>query len=343
MGKPIPAPERPRVVVVGGGTGSFTVLSGLKHYPIDITAVVAMTDSGGSSGVLRDEFGHLPPGDVRQCLVALSPDDRATETLRNLFNYRFDKGTGLGGHSFGNLFLTALTEITGSSDRAIAEAGRILGIVGRVLPVTLTKVQLCARLEDGTDIVGEANIDVRKDSNRSKIDYVYLTPKAFANPPAVEALETADAIVIGPGDIYTSIIPNLLVEGIPEAFQRCRGKKVYACNLMTKHGESDGYKASDFIQEILNYLGPSPAIDCVILNDAPFPEKILHRYARQHAYPVERDLERCCQLAGEIVEAPLLAAGTLLRHDADKLAATVMKVITGKETTARRPDMLAQA
>ena len=318
--------DKPKIVVVGGGTGSFTVLSGLKRYPVDLTAVVAMTDSGGSSGVLRDEFGHLPPGDVRQCLIALSPDERPTQTLRDLFSYRFDKGAGLDGHSFGNLFLTALTEITGGADKAIAEAGRILGIVGQVLPVTLTNAQLCARLEDGSEIVGEANIDVRKAGATSSIDYVYLTPQALAHPPAVQALEEAAAIVIGPGDLYTSLIPNLLVEGVPEAIARSRAKVVFVCNLMTKRGESEGYRASDFVGEVLRYMGPRPHLDYVVLNNAGFPTRLLRRYALQHAHPVESDVEACRQLVRQVVEAPLLAAGTLLRHDAAKLAATIMEI-----------------
>ena len=420
MGQRTRASDKPKIVVVGGGTGSFTVLTGLKRYPVDLTAVVAMTDSGGSSGVLRDEFGHLPPGDVRQCLIALSPDERPTQTLRDLFSYRFDKGAGLDGHSFGNLFLTALTEITGGADKAIAEAGRILGIVGQVLPVTLTNAQLCARLEDGSEIVGEANIDVRKAGATSSIDYVYLTPKALAHPPAVQALEEAAAIVIGPGDLYTSLIPNLLVEGVPEAIERSRAKVVFVCNLMTKRGESDGYKASDFVGEanidvrkasatssidyvyltpkafahppavqaleeaaaivigpgdlytslipnllvegvpeaierspakvvfvcnlmtkrgesdgyrasdfvgeVLHYLGPRPRLDYVILNNASFPQRLLRRYALQHAHPVESDVEACRRLVRQVVEAPMLAAGTLLRHDADKLAATIMQI-----------------
>ncbi|MBI3953865.1 MAG: YvcK family protein [Chloroflexi bacterium] len=334
MPQTAPGSDKTRIVVIGGGTGSFTVLTGLKRYSIDLAAVVAMTDSGGSSGILRDEFGHLPPGDVRQCLVALTPDDRATEMLRHLFNYRFDKGAGLDGHSFGNLFLTALTEITGSADRAIAEAGRILGIVGRVIPVTLTKSQLCARLVDGSEIVGEANIDVRKDGGNVRIDYVYLTPKAFANPVAVQALEAAHAIVIGPGDLYTSIIPNLLVEGVSEAIERSQGKRIYVCNLMTKHSESDGFKASDFVHEVLNYLGPRPKLDYVLLNNSPFPQKVLHRYALQHAQPVAGDGERCRQLVGAVVEAPLLAAGTLLRHDAAKLAAAIMAIATREHQPA---------
>ncbi|HEX7456742.1 MAG TPA: gluconeogenesis factor YvcK family protein, partial [Candidatus Nanoarchaeia archaeon] len=209
--------SEPKIVVFGGGTGIFNLLRGLKRYTSNIVAIVTMMDSGGSSGRLRDEFGHLPPGDVRQALVALSPDDRASLTLRQLFNYRFSKGEGLEGHSFGNLFLTALTDITGGADKAIAEAGGVLGIRGRVYPVTLTNSNLVARLEDGSEIVGETNIDMRKERPDVKIDYVYLDPKAYAYPEVLKEIETADVIVLGPGDLYTSVIPNLLVDGVTDS------------------------------------------------------------------------------------------------------------------------------
>ena len=241
----------PKIVSIGGGTGSYNLLSGLKHRDCRLTAVVTTMDSGGSSGRLRDEFGHLPPGDLRQCLLALSPDDHSGMVLRGLFNYRFDKGNGLDGHSFGNLFLTALTEITGSAEQAIDEMGRLLNIKGRVLPVTLANADLCARLRDGSVIIGETNIDRRSAGSAAPIDYVYLEPStAKVHPPTAAAIEEADAIVIGPGDLYTSIVPNLLVEGVTEALARCRGVRIYVCNLMTKPGESDGFKASDFIREV---------------------------------------------------------------------------------------------
>ena len=224
------------IVVIGGGTGSYNVLSGLKNTPCRITAVVAMTDSGGSSGRLRDEFGHLPPGDARQALLALSPDDHASMLLRQLFNYRFDRGSGLDGHSYGNLFLTALPEITGSTEAAIREAGRLLGIKGQVLPVTLTNVSLCARLENGKEVIGEANLDRRTVDPDVPIDYVFLKPNAFVYPETAQALEKADAIVIGPGDLYTSVIANLVVDGVAAAIRRSPAKKIYICNLMTKLG-----------------------------------------------------------------------------------------------------------
>ncbi len=316
-----------KIVVIGGGTGSYSVLSGLKATANDITAVVAMTDSGGSSGRLRDEFDHLPPGDLRQCLLALSTDDHASALLRQLFSYRFSKGDGLGGHTFGNLFLTALTEITGSTEAAVTEAGRLLGIKGRVLPVTLTNVSLGARLENGKEVLGEANIDRRTVDPEVPIDYVFLKPNAFVYPYTAQALEEADAIVIGPGDLYTSIIPNLLVDGVRSAIRSSKARKVYVCNLMTKPGESDGFKASDFIREVNAYIGSRSALDCAIVNNESLPEKVLQRYAPEGSAPVEFDEETCRGEIPEVRGAPLLAVGSLVRHDPQKLAAAILEVI----------------
>lgn len=320
--------EQPKIVVIGGGTGIFNLLRGLKNYTSNIVAIVTMMDSGGSSGRLRDEFGHLPPGDVRQALVALSPDDRASLTLRQLFNYRFAKGEGLEGHSFGNLFITALSDIAGGADKAIVEAGRILGIRGKVYPVTLTHSNLIARLEDGSEIVGETNIDVRKEKANVRIDYVYLDPRAYAYPEVLREIETADVIVLGPGDLYTSVIPNLLVDGVVDSINYSRAKKVYICNLMTKHGESDGFAASDFVREIRTYL-ENGKLDYVVLNKGPLPEKIVKRYREQEkTEPVEADVEEVKKLAKNVVTKPLATAGTLLRHDVGKIARIIVDIST---------------
>lgn len=317
--------QSPKVVVIGGGTGIHGLLSGLKKYTSNITAVVTMMDSGGSSGRLRDEFGYLPPGDSRQALVALMPDDRSSLMLRRLFNFRFSKGTSLEGHSFGNLFLSALTEINGGVDKAISEAGRLLSIRGRVLPVTLTHSNLVARLEDGTEIIGETNIDVRKTKTNSPIDYVYLDPTAYVYPPVVEAIGDADVIVLGPGDLYTSIIPNLLVEGIAEAIGFSRAKKVYICNLMTKRGESDSFKASDFLREIKNYLD-NGKIDYAIVSKSDFPDKILKRYKQEGAVPVEVDLDECEKLAKKVLVKDVADTGNLVRHNPGKIARLIINI-----------------
>ena len=316
------------VVVIGGGTGSYNVLSGLKNSPCRITAVVAMTDSGGSSGRLRDEFGHLPPGDLRQCLLALSPDDHASMLLRQLFNYRFNKGNGLDGHSFGNLFLTALTEVTGSTEAAISEVGRLLGIKGQVLPVTLTNSSLGARLQNGKEVIGEANLDRRIVDPDVPIDYVFLKPKAFVYPVTARTLQEADAIVIGPGDLYTSIVPNLLVDGVADAILRSRGKKIYVCNLMTKHGESDGFKASDFIKEVQSYLGSRSVLDYAIVNNQPLPDKVLQRYAPEQSAPVEFDEEACQALVPKVLVRPLVSEGAFVRHDPKRLADVILGTIS---------------
>ena len=316
--------DRNKIVVVGGGTGNHTTLSGLKYEDCELTAVVAMTDSGGSSGRLRDELGHLPLGDVRQCLVALVPDDRSNALMARLFDYRFNAGNGLQGHSFGNLFLTALTEVTGNTATAVAEASRMLSIQGTVLPVTLTKSTLEARLKDGSEIVGEANIDRRKEKLDISIDYVYLSPKAYAYAPVLEAIEQADAIIMGPGDIYTSILPNLLVEDVASAISRSNAVKICVCNLMTKPEESAGFKASDFVSLIREYLGTTDLLDYLVVNSAPYPDRLVQRYNSFGQYPVEVDSEACKAVVREVVQESLLSAGVYLRHDPRLLAKTIM-------------------
>ena len=316
-----------KIVVVGGGTGNHTTLSGLKYENSELTAVVAMTDSGGSSGRLREELGHLPPGDIRQCLVALAPDDESSALLARLFEYRFNAGNGLLGHSFGNLLLTALTEITGNTATAIAEASRMLAIRGTVLPVTLTKSTLEARLKDGSAISGEANIDQRKVKLDVSIDYVYLNPKAYAYHPVLEAIEAADAIVMGPGDIYTSILPNLLVEDVAAAINRSSAIKICVCNLMTKPGESHGFRASNFVNLIFEYLGTTSPLDYLVVNSAQYPERLLQRYGSLGQYPVEIDLDECSKVVREVVQQPLLSAGVYLRHDSRELARTIMGIL----------------
>lgn len=314
----------PKIVVIGGGTGNYVALRGLKKHTPNLTAIVAMTDSGGSSGRLRTELGQLPPGDVRQCLIALAPDNHSDLVLRQLLDYRFDRGTGLEGHSFGNLFLAALTEIAGNTAEAIVEAGRMLEIRGAVLPVTLSKSDLHARLLDGTDIVGEASIEVREEKPDIGIDYVYLNPKAYIYPPVAAAIEEADVVVLGPGDLYTSVIPNLLVDGVSDAILNSSARLVYVCNLMTRPGESDGFKSSDFVKEILEYLGSGARLDNLLLNTTSFPDKLLERYKRADSYPVQLDIDECSQLVSQIVQQPMLAPGALLRHDSDALAEAII-------------------
>lgn len=323
-------PERSRkVVAMGGGTGTYTVLSGLKKYPLDLTAIVTMLDSGGSSGVLRDEFGILPPGDVRRCLLALSQLPLEKASLRQLFEYRFNNGAGLKGHSFGNLLLTALTNITGREDLAIAEAGKILDVKGQVLPVTLSKSNLCVRLEDGTIIKGETNIDIRRVRPDLKIADVFLDPAVRIFPGARRAIIAADLIILGPGDLYTSVVPNLLVQGVNRAIAQSKAKLVYICNLMTKHGETDGFSASDFVKEIQRYLAKAKKkLKAVLVNnDFSVPKKVLNRYKKEKSFPVKADVAACQKLGVKVIAKPLAAVGQLWRHDSQKLAETLISIL----------------
>ncbi len=309
------------IVVVGGGTGTFTVLSGLKKYTRNLAAIVSMADSGGSTGILKDELGALPPGDIRRCLVALSNSD---QLLRELFSYRFENG-GLEGHSFGNLLITALEKITGSFEKAVEKAGEILAIEGKVIPVTTGKVELYARLENGRIIKGEANIDDPKHDGHLKIIEVFLRPNARVNKKAEDAIKRADLIVIGPGDLYTSVIPNLLVKGISRAIRRSRAKKVYVCNLMTKFGETHKYKTSDFVEAIEKYLGKN-VLDYVIVNSKKPPKKLLLKYKKEKKALVEIDEEKFKDKKFLLIPAKVMSNKNLIRHDSDKLARLLLAV-----------------
>ena len=309
-----------KVVVIGGGTGVFTVLSGLKRYPLELSAVISMADDGGSTGVLREEFGILPPGDVRRALVALSSS--GDRLLADLFSYRFEEG-GLKGHSFGNIMLTALERITGSFESAVEEAGRILGAGGRVIPVTLSNVQLAAKLEDGSVISGETNIDIPKHDPRLKIAEVFLRPEAVANERAVQAIGSADLVVIGPGDLYTSIIPNLLVSGIASAIRRTKATKAYVVNIMTKSGETNGFVASDFVRVVEQYLGQG-VLDYAVINTKRPSRDRLHHYEKESAEFVE---------FGELAKKPTPIFGDFLRrrgfvrHDPERLAEVLVSLL----------------
>jgi len=319
--------SRKNIVVVGGGTGNRTTLTGLKNQDCNLAAVVAMTDSGGSSGILREELGQLPHGDIRQCLIALAKEDAYGQLMRRLYDYRFNSGNGLSGHNFGNLLLTALTEVTGNTITAIDAASQMLGVEGQVLPVTLTRSNLVARLDDGTELAGESAIDLRRENLNIGIDYVRLDPPAYVYPPVLEAIERADAIILGPGDIYTSVLPNLLVEDVSEAILASKAVKIHVCNLMTKPGESDGFRASDFARLIMAYLGTTQPLDYLLFSDAPYPARLLQRYAADGQLPVELDLEECQQVVRKVVTRPMLAAGVYLHHDPLALGNAIMEIV----------------
>jgi uncharacterized cofD-like protein len=306
--------------VIGGGSGRFTLLEGLRRTPTDITAIVTMADSGGSSGRLRSELGVLPPGDVRQCLVALSTSPKL---MLDLFNYRFAEGS-LSGHNFGNLFLTALEKTTGSFERAVEEAGRILSIEGRVIPSTLDRSDLFAELEDGTIVEGETNIDIPENDGRAKIRRVYLQPKASATPKALEGILDADIVVLGPGDLFTSIIPNVLVGGMAEALKKTRGRKVFVLPLATKRGETDGYSAGDFVEQIKRYCGCE--MDYVISNTARFSEGVGRAYSKDGAQQVTCGRGRLGK-AETIAADLLMEVEGLARHDPIRTAQAVLSCL----------------
>lgn len=310
----------PRVVVIGGGTGVFTVLSGLRKYPFYLSAVVTMADDGGSTGILREEFGILPPGDIRRAMVALAHSDK--ELLSRLFNYRFEEG-GLKGHTFGNIMLTALERITGNFENAVKEAAEVLGVTGKVVPVTLDNVRLCAKLEGGLIVRGEANIDIPKHDTRLKIQEIFLEPRAQINKEARKEILSADLIVIGPGDLYTSIIPNLVVRGVREAIRNSSAKKVYVANLMTKRGETGGFFAEDFVETMERYLGKNVLHYVVINTKRPSPER-LKKYEKESAEFVR---------IGRLWQKPVPLLGNFLRrqgfvrHDPDHLAQALASLL----------------
>lgn len=268
-----------KVTVIGGGTGSYTILTGLKNYPdLNLSAIIAMADDGGSTGILRDEQGALPPGDVRQCLVALSYSE---EIWRQLFNHRFCEGS-LAGQNFGNLFITALQQITGDFEKALQRAGEILRVKGDVIPVTLDDVRLIAKTPDGRTIIGEHEIDLKK----QPIEAISFDPMPTANPRAIETILNSDLIVVCPGDIYTSILPNLLVENIADAFKDSQAIKVYVCNLMTQRNHTQGYRVVDFVRLLEKHLAQESVFDYVIYNNQIPAGPFLSSYAQEGEFPV---------------------------------------------------------
>ncbi|MEK7094482.1 MAG: gluconeogenesis factor YvcK family protein [Patescibacteria group bacterium] len=311
------------IVTIGGGTGTFVVLSGLKKYPVNLSAVVSMADDGGSTGVLRDEYGVLPPGDIRRALVALS---ESSETLRDLFTYRFEDG-GLQGHNFGNLFLSTLEKVTGDFTSAVREASTLLSINGEVVPVTLDNVRLHARLVNGKVIKGQTRIDIPKDLNRAKIESVWLEPQGRINPSARRVIHSADLIIIGPGDLYGSVIPNLLVRGVPEAIKSSKAKKIYIGNTMTKHGETNDFKAEDFLKEIEKYLGEG-VLDYALFNKKKPQPALAARYRKEGAHYVDISNLDLKSKKPKILTADLIDTGKLVRHSPKKLAETLLALFS---------------
>lgn len=312
----------PKVVVIGGGTGLSTMLQGLKAYTSKITAIVTVSDDGGSSGRLREEFGVLPPGDIRNCLVALA---EAGPLMQRLFQYRFTGESALRGHNFGNLFITAMTQITGDFERAIQASSRVLAIRGRVIPSTCMKVRLVAEHDDGTLTVGESKISDYPVSIRR----VYLEPAdAAPTQEALTAIRGADVIVLGPGSLYTSIIPNLLVKGMIEALVESRALKMYVCNVMTQFRETAGFKASDHVRALVAHTNPGILQVCLV-NTRTAPEALLEKYRQEHAELVAPDVEAVRKLGYQVVADEVISAQDYVRHDSDKLARLIISLSTG--------------
>lgn len=323
-----------KVAVIGGGTGSFTILSALKKYTSQIAAIVSMADDGSSTGVLRDELGVLPPGDVRQCLVALSDSAK----VRDLFDYRFDKGT-FEGHSFGNILLTALEKISGDFSEAVETASDILRVRGIVVPATLDNVRLKMEWEQDSIVLhGERVIDqgyFKKDPRRAKLS---LTPEAKANPTAIAAVEQADIVIIAPGDIYTSLGPSLVIDGIGEALHRSPAVKIYVSNLVTKQGQTEGFTVSDHAAEIERFTG-GHFLDYVLYNKQKPSRDLAARYKAEHAFAVKIDSNNLRKanykaIGGDYLGQvgkknkgdTLIKSRSLIRHDADAIVRAILDV-----------------
>ncbi len=310
----------PAVAVVGGGHGLSVLLRGIKASTSNVTAVVTVADDGGSSGRLREDLGIIPPGDLRNCLVALADTEPLMEKL---FQYRFEGNNALSGHSFGNLFLAAMNEVTGDMETALQESSKVLAVKGRVLPASKEHVRLDATMEDGTVVEGESHIP----EAHKRIQRVHLFPKKVQPvEAALEALRQADAIILGPGSLYTSVMPNLLVEGVAETIRDSRAIKIYICNVMSQPGETDGYTASMHAKAIMDHAGKG-IIDYMLVNSSVISDEMKAYYAKQGAYPVEIDDEAINALGIGFVKADIIHETDQIRHDPEKLCNSVMRMI----------------
>ncbi len=319
----------PKVVAIGGGQGLSHLLLGLKEYTANLTAIVTVADSGGSSGRLREEFNIVAPGDIRNCLVALAD---APALMGELFQYRFAEKSQLKGHNFGNLFLTAMVQITkGDFKKAVEESSKVLAIRGKVIPSTVDNIHLIAEYIDGTRTRGEAKIP----DKHMPIRRLSLTDQnAVATPEALTAIAEADIIVLGPGSLYTSIIPNTIIKGVSETIANSSAYKIYVCNVMTQSGETDSFSASDHVRVLIEHSNPQ-VINACIINDAPIPESALKRYQVQESYPVAPDTEKIKAMGYKVVATDLLDVKDYIRHDSKKLTQTLIKLIETKRVIKR--------
>lgn len=312
----------PKVVIIGGGTGLSVLLRGLKLKPLHITAIVTVADDGGSSGRLRDELQIPPPGDIRNVLAALSDVEPLVEEL---FQHRFNKGNNLVGHSLGNLILAAMTNITGDFFHAITEMSKVLNVRGKVLPAANCSVILNAEMNDGTIVTGESKIPYAG----KRIKKVFLTPKDIEPlPEALEVIREADLIIIGPGSLYTSILPNLLVPKIGEEVCKAKAKKVYICNVMTQAGETLSYSASDHIKALYDHMD-CKFIDTILVNDARIPDEIRKMYEEELAKPVHYDIDKLKELGIEVIVDRIISyENNVIRHDTNKVASLLYNMIS---------------
>lgn len=311
----------PKIVAIGGGTGLPAVLSGIKEYTSNITAIVTVADDGGSSGRLIKDFRTLPPGDIRNCLVALADEEML---ISRLFKYRFDKSVGLEGHNFGNLFITAMSELTGDFAKAVKESSRTLAIRGEVIPVTLDRVTLAAKLKNNTTVEGETKIREAK----IPIEDIFLKPdNAKPTDDSLLAIKNANAIVIGPGSLYTSVIPNLLVNGIVDAIASSKAIKIFVCNIMTEPGETDGYTATDHVNALYKH-SKEGLLDYVIVNTEEIPVTLITKYQSESANQVSYDYYELKKMLYSVIRAQVLSSTDYIRHDPVKLGKTIIKIIS---------------
>ncbi|MDE2028145.1 MAG: uridine diphosphate-N-acetylglucosamine-binding protein YvcK [Candidatus Omnitrophica bacterium] len=320
----------PKVVAIGGGHGLSHLLLGLKEYTANLTAIVTVADSGGSSGLLRQQFNIVAPGDIRNCLVALAD---TPALMGELFQYRFEEGAGLKGHSFGNLFLTAMVQITnGDFKRAVEESSKVLAVRGKVIPSTVHNVHLVAEYMDGSITKGEAKIP----QVNAVIKRLFLTPDdAKPTDDALTAIDQADIIVMGPGSLYTSILPNLIIRGMGEALAASKAYKIYVCNVMTQQGETDNFSASDHLRVLLEHSNPK-IVDACLINDAVVSnEEALNRYRQENAYPVAADSERIKAMGIKVVATDLLSVADYVRHDSKKLTQALIRLIETQRVIKR--------
>lgn len=308
-----------KIVTIGGGTGLSTLLRGIKKYTSNITAAVTVSDDGGSSGWLRTELGVMPPGDIRNCLISLA---EAEPLIYNLFQYRFKEGT-LTGQSFGNIFISALEEVTGDFTTAVKKAHEVLKVRGMILPSTKENVILCAELEDGTKIKGESKIS----STSSKIKKIYLEPQICkASPEVLQAIDEADIIIVGPGSIYTSILPNLILDGMVAAILKAKGLKIYVCNVMTQPCETDNFKASDHLKAIYEHVGNAKIFDYIFVNDKKPADTLLNKYREKNADFVIPDIDELKKMGIKIISGDFLNETDLVRHHPQKLAKKIIEL-----------------